>query len=107
MKTQRLYFIYTSFSYCFISFSAVYTKTMRTIENGKNQWKSVVCVFKSFHFGDRFQKLSIVDKFAGFNENDIKTYSCRRGLIRFNFTEVFVMLFLYLLFSFIFCFYRV
>ena len=41
VKTQRLYCIYTLFSYCFqiifISFSAVYTKTMKMIENGKNQ----------------------------------------------------------------------
>ena len=46
MKTQRLYCIYTSFRIVFISFSAVYTKTMKTTENGKNQWKSIVCVSK-------------------------------------------------------------
>ena len=54
------------------------------------------CVFKSLHFGDHFQKLSfsvktiiVFDcfrvrckvkthrKVCGFDENDMKTYSCR------------------------------
>ena len=44
-------------------------------------------VFKSFHFGDRFQKLSlsvktiIAKKVGGFDENGLKTFSCRQGFI--------------------------
>ena len=30
----------------FVSVSAVYMKTMKRIENDKNQWKSIVCVSK-------------------------------------------------------------
>ena len=58
----------------FVWFSAVHTETMKTIDNGKNQRKSFFAcqdnlnnlwlllhnniIFKSFHFGDHFQKLS-------------------------------------------------
>ena len=39
MKTQRLHL-----HIVFVSFSAVYKKTMETIENCKNQQKSIFCV---------------------------------------------------------------
>ena len=57
---------------------------------------SKVCIFienESFHFGDRFQRLTFSKKMityrckvktqrkvCGFDENDMKTYSCRQGL---------------------------
>ena len=43
MKTQRLTVLHLHI--VFVSFSAVYKKTMKTIENGKNQQKSIACVF--------------------------------------------------------------
>ena len=63
------------FRIVFISFSAVQTKTMKTIENDKNQRKSIVCVSDNlnnlwllFH---RFQKFAISVKTIGLHDNYI------------------------------------
>ena len=74
-KTQQLYCIYTSFSYRFHIISGDYTKTMKTIENGK---KKLNLLFACQHnlnnlwlLLHRFQKFSFSVKTICLHDNDI------------------------------------
>ena len=75
VKTQRLYCIYASFSYCFMSFSAVYTKTMKTIENGKASGNLLFACQDNFNdlwlLLHRFQKFAFSVKTIRLYDNDI------------------------------------